>query len=321
MQTTASNLSLMEEMPRELLLNSPNRRWLSLFGMLISGFPWILIGILLLPEEGETLNGIIAILFGSLFTFAYLLLAPFYSVLSVKADSRSLILTRDYWLGLGTLGRKREKSWKFEDVTNTYISSRGLSKIIDIEINGKKDFVLGFSPRKKEDAQRFYDVFQSWRKGLTPDTGKAVEALDEIASKTTIVNSLKSVEKMLYFFGVISLISGGMDLMTAWAVEQNQFAMNFDFRSSGILSFSVGLVYLACGYGAKKRSEISLWIAMLVVIAERLYEFLMTKSLGGEWGFSSIFVWAFAFFIVSSLWKAIQSIRSMEDNSTFEPLA
>jgi len=124
-----------EETATKLRLETPNRRWLSLSGMLISGFPWVLLGFLLLPEAGETLNGVILIAFGSLFTFAYFLFAPFHSVLSVKADSRSLVLARDYWLGLGKLGRKREKIWKFEDVTNIYIASPGFSKRIEYHLN------------------------------------------------------------------------------------------------------------------------------------------------------------------------------------------
>ena len=223
MQTTVSSLFLKEETPTGLRLESPSKRWLFLISVLfLLALPTLLL-FETIQSGRDQMVGIVMFSIAFWVCLSFLFFVAFRSQVSIHSATSQIVLLREYWIGFGALGRKREKILKFEDVTNIYMSSHGLIKIINIEINGKKDFIIGFSPRKKEDAQRFYDVFQSWHKGLTPDTGEAEAALDEIKSEATIVNSLKSAEKMLYFFGAISLISRGMDLVTAWAAEQNQF--------------------------------------------------------------------------------------------------
>ena len=181
---------------------------------------------------------------------------------------------------------------------------------IDIEINGKKDFILVFSPRAKEGAQRFYDVLQSWCNGLPLDTP---ETLSKEAEEKIIQETLKSVQKMLFYFGGFSLLSGVLGFFTDSMLSSTSI-----YTMTSILT---GLLYLACAYGAKQRSEIALWIAMFVVIAERLYWFIQRRLLSGAWNFSSVLTWVFAFLIVSSIWKAIQSIRTLEDNPNSQFLA
>jgi hypothetical protein len=313
MQTPVSNLRLKEETSTKLKLETPNRKWLFLIGVLLFLVIPVLLLIVAIQNGSDQIVGIVSFAIVFLMSFSFLLFNAFRSEVIVHSDARRIVLERSYWLGIGALGRKREKSWSLDDVTNLDISSRGITKIIDIEVNGKKDFILGFSSRKKEDAQRFHDVLQSWRNGLPLDAPETINILNKQAEEKSVQDTLKSAQKMLFYFGGFSLLSGVMGFFTD--------SMLSSISTYTMISIFTGLLYLACGYGAKQRSEIALWIAMFVVVAERLYWFVQARLLNGAWNFSSVLTWVFAFFVVSVLWKAIQSIRTMEENPNSQILA
>jgi len=313
MTTSVPYLRIKQEEPSQLTLISTDRRWLVLLFSFLLGAPLILVGILLMKDY-DWVAVILPAATGLILVVIVLLFTSGRSQIVMNSNSSTITSSREYWLGIGPLKRVREKSWAFGDITETNVLSQGLYKLIEIKVGGKKELVLIFSVKAKKDAQRSYDILQSWFKGLPLDAPETVTILNEQENEKKIHEALKSAQKLLFYFGGFSLLSGAMGLF-------NETAITSSVSTYTIISIFTGVIYLACGYGAKQRSEIALWVAILVVLAERLYWFIQTRLLNGAWNFTSLLTWIFAFFIVSSLWKAIQSIRSMEDNSTFEPLA
>jgi hypothetical protein len=225
---------------------------------------------------------------------------------------RRITLAQHYWLGFGAVGRGRERSWSFDDFTDANLISQGWKKVVELEAHGKKELLLLFG-HKAEDAQRSYELIQTWLKGHTPDSIEATMALQDLAGEKKNQGALKSAEKLLNYFGVFSLIFGGLGLFT-------DVSLTAEVSIATVLNIFTGLIYLACGYGVKHRSEIALWIAALVVIAERAYWFILSGSLSGDGNWGSWLTWIFAFFVISSLWKAIQSVRAVEASPAYEPL-
>jgi len=306
-------LRIEQELPSRLTLVSANRRWLILIGSIVFVLPMVFIGALLAMEEEIWMVGIAALATGLLIFALILLYTPFRSQLFIDSTMRRITINRYYWLGFGGMGRNREKSWSFDDLTDANLVAQGWKKLVEFESNGKKELLLNFGGKAK-DAQRTYDLMQSWLKGLTPDSLEATTALQELASEKQNQSALKNAEKMLSYFGGFSLIFGALGVFT-------DISLTSEISIATTLSIVTGLIYLACGYGAKHHSEIALWVASLVVIAERAYWFTLSGSLSGEGEWSSWLTWIFAFFVISSLWKAIQSIRAMEENPVYEPLA
>ena len=312
MPTAIPYLHIQEELPSKLTLVSANRRWLILIGSLVFVLPMVLIGTLLTLEEEIWMVGVAALATGLLILALILLYTPFKSQLTVDSTTRKVTLIRHYWLGFGGTGRNREKSWSLDDFTDANLVSQGWNKVVELEANGKKGLLLLFG-RKAMDAQRSYDLIQTWLKGLAPDSNEAKTTLQELASEKQNQGALKNAEKMLNYFGVFSLISGGLGVYT-------DITLASEVSIASMLNIFTGLIYLACGYGVKHRSEIALWIAILVVVAERGYWFILSGSLSGDGNWGSWLTWVFAFFVVTSLWKAIQSVRTMEESPAYEPL-
>ena len=315
MQKTIPYLRVKRKDMALVILDTKNRRWLMLFFALLFGFTLMFLGFAISMADGSlTTVNILTMFVGLLIFLMMLFFLRTYAEISFSAKTETITLNENYWVGVGKFGRLRKRTWVFADIEEVNIASVGLYKRVEIVFSKKQGLGLNFSPKAKDDAQEFYDILQSWRKGLVPDSREALEVLDELKSKATLVESLKKVENMLYFFGAISLISGGTSLMTSNLVEMHSLTNNVGFISPAVISIIKGLVYLACGFGVRKHSEASLWLAMFVVIAERLYAFVMTKTLGGEWSFSSIFVWLIAFFLLSILWGGVQNIRKIEES-------
>ena len=276
MPTVVPYLRIEQELPSKLTLVSANRRWLVLILVLAITMPAILIGGLLLTMEEVWMIGVAAIVM-SLFILSLLLVnAPYKSQLIIDPYLRIVNLNKYYWLGFGALERNREKEWTFNEIT--HVNQKGAS-LIEIEVQNKKELTLNFG-FKKDDAQRAYNLIQSWLKGLTPDSLEATTALQELANEKKNQSALKNAEKMLNYFGGFSLIFGALGVFT-------DISLTSEISIATALSIVTGLIYLACGYGAKHRSEIVLWIASLVVIAERAYWFTLSGSLSGKGEWSS----------------------------------
>ena len=310
MQTHVSSLRIEQELPAKQDLVSGNRGWLIVFIAILAAMPLSFLGFLIFLADGDILILISPILFGLLIMAALLLFVPTRFRVSVDYSSRMVVLTRQYWLGFGALERNREKTWAFSDITDANLIA---NRLIEIEANGKKVLALNFG-RNTKDAQRAYNVLQSWRKGLAPDSVEATTILNELASQKHNQGALKNAEKLLNYFGVFSLIGGAMSFFTDNMV-------NSTISIPTMISIFTGLIYLACGYGVKRRFEFALWAAIIVVLAERLYWFIVSGTLSGDGNWASWLTWVFAIFVISSLWQAIRSIRTMEENPTYEPLA
>ena len=248
MQTTASYLVLKEETPTKLKLETPNRQWLFLVAVLLFlAIPTLLL-ILTIQNGWDDMVGIVIFAIVFLMCLSFLLFVAFRSDVFILSDSRQIVLERSYWLGIGALGRKREKSWSFDDVTDLDILSVGTAKRVDIEINGKKEFVLGFAPRAKEDAQRFFDVLQSWRNGLALDAPETLSILNKEAEEKTIQERLKNAQKMLFYFGIFSLFSGATGLYT-----DNMLDLSSTFSLISSQGFCTWLVHMVQSNAQKLR--------------------------------------------------------------------
>ena len=313
MSRAMSFLRIEKETSSQLNLISKDRRWLLLISALAFTMPLVCLGALLLTQEENGPFGAAGIFFGLSILILILLFTPFKSQLIINSSLRTITINLHYWLGLGSLERTREKAWSFNEITDANLALQGWKKLVELESNGKKVLLLDFG-RKAADAQRSYDVLQSWLKGLVPDSSAATTALQELASEKQSQQILKNAEKLLYFFGVFSLIDSALGLYT-------DSMPNSSISTLTMIKFLTGMIYLACGYGVKRRIEPALWVAILVVIAERLYWFIISGSLSGDGNWASWLTWVFAVFIVSSLWQAIRSIRVMEKEPAYEPLA
>jgi hypothetical protein len=313
MPTVVPFLRIEQELPSKLILVSTNRRWLILLATLVFTGPLSLIGLLLISDEEIWVVGAFMLVIGLFISILILMFTSFKSQLAIDSTMRTVVLNRHYWLGFGVIGRERERSWSFDDLTDANLTAQGWKKLVEFESNGKKELLLNFG-RKAKDAQRTYDLMQSWLKGLAPDSVEATTALNELANEKQNQGALKNAEKLLYYFGGFSLLMGVMGLFTE--------GMNFsEISIYTMLNIVTGLVYLACGYGVKNRSEIALWVASFVIIAERAYWFFISGALNGGGSWTSWLTWIFVIFIVSSLWKAIQSIRTMDEDPVYKPLA
>ena len=309
MPTATPFLRVEQESPTQLTLVSPDRRWLILILTLMYTLPLVFLSAtLVISVEEARIFGIAGMALGLVIMGLILLYSPVKSQLVIDSSWRKVTLVRHYWLGFGGLEKDREKVWSFNDITDVHLVR---NKQIEIETNGKKELILSFGGRVV-DAKRSYDVMQSWRKGLSPEFDDAAKVLNKLASEKQIRTTLKNAEKMLFIFGTFSLIYGAIVLFT-----ENIFTANISLTTA--INIATGLIYLACGYGVKRRPETALWVAILVVIAERIYWFIRSGPLDGNGNWSSWLMWVFAFFIVSSLWQAIQGNRTMAKNPAYEP--
>lgn len=312
MQTMISTLRIKKELSSQLILVSADKRWLILLGALFFTVPLLLIGMLLLLQEETVFFGMMSVGLGLSFLVMILLFSHFKSNVVIDRGARTLTLQRTYWLGFVVLERTREYTWSFNDLTNATLNSQGWKKLVALETNGKKVLLLDFG-RKAVDARRSYEVVQCWLKGLVPDSSVAVAALQELENESQNQQALKNAEKLLFYFGIFSLIDVVLSLYTDNSLETN-------FSTLTAAKLLTGVIYLACRYGVKHRFEIALWIAIAVLLAERLYWFILSTSLrGSTW--SSWLTWVFAIFVVSSLWQAIQSIRAQREEPVYKPLA
>ena len=298
MLTAIPFLRIEEETPSYLTLTATDRRWLILFLTLFLVAPLFCMGVLFLNDRTIWLIGVASISFGLIVAALILLFTPYKAQLMVNANMLSITLNRYYWLGHTV----REKSWFFSDFTDVNPVSQGWKNVVEFKSHGKKVLLLDFGTRG-EDAQRSLHFMQSRFKGYNPESSAANPVLKEVDIEKQNQQILKNAEKLLNIFGIFSLIMGAMGLFTSNTLHAS-------ISLSTIVSFATGILYLTCGYGVKRRFEFALWVAILVVIGERLYWFIRSRSLsdGGPW--SSWLTWIFAFFIVSSLWQAIRGIRA-----------
>ena len=297
-----------EEYPSQLHLASADRRWVILTLTLLLIAPLICLGVLAFLDEEIRFFGFASIGIGLSFLALILFVTPFKSKLTINSGMRTVIFSRSYMLGENI----REKEWIFNEITDVNLVKNNFSNLIEIDINGKKAQRLNFGSKANE-AQHVYNVVQSWIKGLIPESTEAETALQELASEKQTQSALKNAEKLLNYFGIFSLIGGAMGLFTDNALEAT-------ISIPTVIDIGTGLTYLACAYGAKRKFEPALWVAILVVLAERLYWFIMSGTLSGEGNWSSWLTWIFAFIVVSSLWQAIRSIRTMDKEAVYEPL-
>lgn len=302
-------LRIEKELPSQLHLVSPNRRWLILVIAVIAATPMVCLGLLAFTDEKTLLIGGATILFGLSVLAAILFTASYKSVLIINSGMRTVTINQHYWLGESI----REKSWSFNEITDTNMVKQGMANLIEVKANRKKVLRLNFGG-KTEEAKRSHHLLQSWLKGLTPESNAATTALQAMADEKQGQQFLKNAEKLLYYFGGFSLLGGVLGFFT-----NNTLTSTISIAT--IISLVTGILYLACGFGAKHKIEAALWIAIFIVLAERLYWFIMSGTLNGDGTWSAWLTWIFAFFVVSSLWKAIQSIRAMDEDPVYEPLA
>ncbi len=313
MIASAPFLRIEKELPSQLDLVSADRRWLVLFLTAMLALPLSFLGFLIFMAGGDLLFTVPLLLIGLFPIVPLLLFIPTKFQLVIAPGARTITLNRHYWLGFGSLERNREKTWSFNDITDVDLTSQGWKKLVVLESNGKKVLLLDFG-RRTEDAQRSYILLQSWLKGLVPDSNAATTALQGLASEKQKRQALKNAEKLLYYFGIFSLIDGAMSLYT-------DNILTSSVSVATMIKVLTGMIYLVCGFGAKRKIEAALWVGMLVTLAERLYWFIMAESLSGGGSWTSWLTWVFAIFVVSILWQAIQSIRAMEEDPVYKPLA
>ena len=309
MPTSIPFLRIEKELPSQITLVSPNNRWIILIAALLFSAPMLCIGGVVFVDQETRLFGVVGFFLGLLVLVLMLFFAPYKSLISIDTSMRMLVLHRYHWLG-ETI---RERAWAFNDISEVNLVNQDWKHIVEVKSDRKKVLLLDFGG-KAQDARRTHIVAQSWLKGFAPDSDVATLALQEIADKKQTQQALKNAEKMLYYFGGFSLLGA---LLGFFADN----ALTSAISVATIISLVTGIIYLACGFGAKQKLEAALWVAIVVVLVERLYWFIMSGSLSGDGNWSSWLTWVFAIFVVSSLWQAIRSIRNMQENPVYEPLA
>jgi len=302
-------LRIENETPSKLHLVSADRRWVIIILGLLAISPLVCLGVLIMSGEETRLIGVAFILIGLLSIFITLFFAPYKSEVIINSGMRTINNVRHYWLGESI----REKSWPYNEITDVNFLKQGFANLIDVKANKKIVMRLNFGGSVKE-AKHAHYLMQSWLKGLAPESDAAATALQEMADEKQIQQSLKNAEKMLNYFGGFSLLGGLLGFFTDQALTST-------ISIATILGLATGILYLACGFGAKRKIEAALWIAIVTVLAERLYWFIVSGSLSGDGNWSAWVTWIFAIFVVSTLWQAIRSIRTMEENPVYEPLA
>lgn len=299
-------LRIENETPSHLTLTTTDRRWLIMFLTLFLVTPFFCMGVLFFNDRTIWLIGVASISFGLIVAALILFLTPYRAQLTINANTLSITFNRYYWLGQTV----REKSWFFSDFTDVNIVSQGWKKVVEFKSHGKKVLLLDFGTRG-EDAQRSLGFVEKRIKGYSQEASTITSAMQGLDVEKQNQQALRNAEKLLNIFGVFSLIMGALGLFTDNIVHVS-------ISLSTIINFATGIIYLACGYGVKRRSEFALWVAILVVIGERLYWFIRSRSLSGGGTWSSWMTWVFAFFIIWSLWQAIRSIRATGEKPIIE---
>jgi len=299
-------LRIEKELPSKLHLVSPDRRWVIMILGLLVVSPFVCLGALSITEEEIRLLGVVSILMGVFIILITLFFAPFKTQVIINSSMRTITINRHYWLGESI----REKSWPFNEITDVNLVKQGISNLVDVKANRKVLMRLNFGNQANE-AKRSHYLLHSWLKGLTPDSNAAVTALQEMTNDKQVQQHLKNAEKMLYYFGGFSLLGGLLGYFTDTTLTST-------ISIATIISVATGILYLACGFGARRKLEAALWVAIVIVIAERVYWFIISGTLSGDGNWSSWATWIFAFFVVSSLWQAIRSLRTMAEQSAFE---
>ncbi len=307
MPLTLSYLRMQEEQPSELILGSANKRWLVLFGILAASIPWMFFGVSIFSSDTGRKVGIGFILFGLLTLFFMLFFFPIQSAVSINKGTQIVRASRQYWLGIGVLGRVREKTWMLYKITDINIVATGKNRNIEVCIDGKKALILALSPESKNDVHRFYTVVQSWIMNLPVDTPETISVVNKIFMEKELSKTLKKAERILFYFFAYSFLSG----IAALFFELSHAS---PFPVYSILILTTGIVYLVLGYGVRQKAELSLWLAMLVVGVELVFIGLGISLVSGAWILALVLTLLFAFVTLATLWIAIQSIRFAENN-------
>ena len=318
MQTPVSNLRIKEETTTKLEMQTPNRSWLLLFFSLFFMVLPTLLLVATIQLGRDQMVGVISFSIFLLMCLSFLFGIAFRSTLLVRSDLRTISLVRNYWLGFGAFGREREKSWSFSDIEDISISSTGAAKRMVIKTNNKKDLVLGFSFKARADGERLYDRLKSWVEGDPSDEFDIDETLTQLDEASQGEKTLKSIEKLLYFFAVFSLFTGGLDVLTVFLARMNNMSFGTDLEMMSLISFLAGIIYIACGIGVKKRIEGALWVAMIVIIIERFFGIAQAMLNGVELSSSVLFGLVVTFFLLSMLWNGVKEIRRFRELSFVE---
>lgn len=133
-------LRIEKELPSQLYLVSPDRRWLIMILSLLLISPSICLGVLVMSEEEIRLLGGVGILMGLLIIFVILFIAPHKSQIIINSGMRTITFNRHYWLGENI----REKSWSFNEVTDTKLTKQGMANLIEVKANRKILLRLNF---------------------------------------------------------------------------------------------------------------------------------------------------------------------------------
>ena len=312
MPLTLSYLRIEDEQPSELILGYPNKRWLVLFGILMASIPWIFLGISVFLSGNGRNVGVGFVLFGLLILFFMLFFLPVHSSVSINQETRIVRASRQYWLGIGVLERVREKTWRLDRITDINKVVSGSNKIVEIYIDGRKALVLAFSPKVKNDMPQFYTVLQSWVMNLPVGTPETLSVVNKILIEKDLDTTLKNAEKVLFYFGTYSFLSG----ITALFYELSHSSL---LPIYSILILIIGLVFFILRYGVRQKAELSLWMAMLVVGFYVVFLGVGISLVSGIWLFTLVLTVLFAFSTLVTLWTAIQSLRIVEDNPKLGP--
>jgi hypothetical protein len=256
MSSIMSFLRLENETPSQLHLVSADRRLLIMVLGLLAISPFICLGVFMMLKDQFRLLGIAFSLLGLLGIFITLFFAPYKSEVIINSGMRTITNVRHYWLGESI----RENIWAFNEITDANFLKQGFVNLVDVKTNKKIVMRLNFGGSARE-AIHAHNLMQSWLKGLTPESDAAATALQEMADEKQIQQSLKNAEKMLYYFGGFSLLGGLLGFFTDQTLTST-------ISITTILGLATGILYLACGFGAKHKIEAALWIAIVIVLAE-----------------------------------------------------
>ncbi len=292
-----------------LTLRTADTGWLLLLLVFLFGClpTFLLVTIAADVDSNDELFLVLGLAVGySLWNIMLLLFLQRKAQITLDPQKREIYLIREYWVGIGKLGRKRVRTWKPEEVVEVQLREALLKDALIIKDNRKKIHPIVLSHKQKQQAIRFIQTLQDLNSGLSvPDISSPGKQGPIALDAQKLQQSVALAEKLLYIWGGFDLFSGFSSMLLVNA----GIPMNL-----GLIHLGTGIAYLACGFGIRKHVEFAPWLAILVLLAERSYAFFYIRTLGSA-GTSQIFGWVISLLYLLILINSANSLRVLRQQS------
>lgn len=303
-QETSQNTS------SSITFQTGNFRWLLLFVTLLFGF--LPGGLLILegianassPEDGWELL-LIGVIYGFLFGVLPLWGISWQKQMTLDTANRQVLYIRRYWLGVGRYRRIRTTALPVHEIEAIKVLEAALKDAIVVRDVNRKSYQFPVSHREHKKVRSFIESVHRLQ-GMPRSLETSGTPSSLMTSQKPITNPeqlkifLDKQGKGLSWMGGLDIIIGLFGVLAGSLPEL--WLVNW-------INIIGGSIYLACGFGIRKRWMWAPWMAILVLVGERLLSYFYSQShnLPISWSF-----WVFPAIILILLLGTISTISNLE---------